>query len=186
MTKEELKKLGLDEEQIKEVFRLNGIAVNNAKKELETLETEAKTLQGQLEAANKEIESFKDLDLEGIKQAAEDYKTKFEEAEAKAKKELEEIQFEHELEGMARDFKAKNIKAALALLDKEELKESKNRKDDMKKAFESISEENSYLFGDDAPKGTGGSLGAGSKGDVPLKEKVQDFLTMANEASIRK
>ena len=68
MTKEELKALGLNDKQISEVFKLNGVAVNNAKgdlatkeTELETKDTEIKTLQRQLETANKEIESFKKL-----------------------------------------------------------------------------------------------------------------------------
>ena len=81
MTKEELKALGLNDKQISEVFKLNGVAVNNAKgdlatkeTELETKDTEIKTLQRQLETANKEIESFKELDIEEIKQRAEDYK----------------------------------------------------------------------------------------------------------------
>lgn len=166
MTKEELEKLGLTEEQIKNVFVINGKDIEKAKGELATKKTELETLQGQLITANKEIEGFKNLDVEGIKKAAEDYKTKFEEAEIEAKEELEKIQFEHELENAIRDSKAKNVKAVKALLDVEDLKDSKNRSDDIKQAIEATKTENDYLFGGSDPEGTGGSLGAGQKKTV--------------------
>lgn len=163
MTKEELLALGLTEEQIPGVFKINGIDVEKAKGDLETKETELKTLQGQLDIANKQIEDFKDLDVEKIKQAAEDYKIKFEDAEKKSKEEIEKLQFEHELEGAIRDSKAKNVKAVKALLDIESLKGSNNRANDIKLAIEATRTENDYLFGEMDPEGTGGSLGAGEK-----------------------
>lgn len=186
MTKEQLEALGLDEEQIKEVFRLNGIAVNNAKGDLETKETELADTKKLLEDANEKIQSFKDLNVDEVKKQAEDYKKDFEALEIKAKEDMEALKFEHELEGAIRDSKAKNVKAVKALLDIENLKASNNRKEDIEKALESTKEENDYLFESDEPAGTGGSLGAGTKANAPIKEKVQDFLTMANEANIRK
>lgn len=175
MTKEQLEALGLDAEQIKEVFKLNGIAVNNAKGDLDAKETELAETKKLLEDANKEIEGFKDLDVAGIKKAAEDYKIKFEETEQKAKEELEKVKFEHELKETARDFKAKNTKAVLALIDKEALLESKNRKEDIKKAFEEVAGENEFLFDVEdtqegkpkfsRPNGSGGPMSM-SKDDI--------------------
>lgn len=178
MTKEELLELGLTEEQIPGVFKINGIDVEKAKGELETKLKEVETLQGQLETANKEIEGFKNLDVEGIKQAAEDYKTKFEDAERKSKEELETLKFEHELEGAIRDSKAKNVKAVKALLDVEALKGSKNQIEDIKAAIEATKTENDYLFGENDPEGTGGSLGNGDKSNKdPVVEDLGSALT---------
>lgn len=146
MTKEELLALGLTEEQIKEIFRLNGIAVTNAKGDLTRKETELAALQGKLDTANKQIEDFKDLDVEGIKKAAEDYKIKFEDAEKKAKEDLEKIQFEHKLESALSGAKAKNIKAVKALLDTEGLKLNKDEIVGLNEQLEKLKEENDYLF----------------------------------------
>lgn len=165
MTKEQLLELGLSEEQIKEVFKLNGIAVNNAKgdlatkeTELETKDTEIKTLQRQLETANKEIESFKELDIEEIKQRAEDYKKKFEDAEKKAKEDLEKLKFDHLLEKALTGARAKNAIAVKALLDMEGLKLNNDEIVGLNEQLEKIKEENDYLFEvedtDPAPKFT--------------------------------
>lgn len=97
MTKEQLEALGLNEEQIKEIFRLNGIAVNNAKGDLATKITEVETLQGQLITANKEIEGFKELNIEEIKIKADKYKEDYEKLEIESKKEIDKIKYEHSL-----------------------------------------------------------------------------------------
>lgn len=178
MTKEELLALGLTEEQIAEIFKLNGIAVNAAKGDLDTKVKEVETLQGQLATANKEIEDFKGLNVDEIQKKADDYKKDFEALEIKAKEELAKVQFEHELEGMARDLKAKNLKAVLALVeDKETLLKSNNRKEDMKKVFETIAADNEFLFGEDMKAdGTGGSMGAGSKSKLAITKEQFNAL----------
>lgn len=146
MTKEELQALELTEEQIKEVFKINGKDIEKAKGDLKAKETELEDTKKLLADANKEIEDFKELDVEGIKARADDYKEKFEAAETKAKEELERVQFEHDLENAIRDSKAKNVKAVKALLDVESLSNSKNRKEDIKTALNVVAEENDYLF----------------------------------------
>lgn len=97
MTKEELLALGLTEEQITELFKINGKDVEKAKGDLATKEQELADTKKLLADANKEIEDFKELDVEGIKKAADDYKIKFEAAEQKAKEEIDKIKYEHSL-----------------------------------------------------------------------------------------
>ena len=146
MTKEELEALGLDAEQIKEVFKLNGIAVNNAKGDLSTKEQELADAKKLLDDANKEIEGFKDLDVEAIKAKAEDYKAKFEEAQEKAKEELDKVQFNHILENTLKGAKARNVKAVKALLDLEGLKLNEGKVVGLDEQLESIQKENEFLF----------------------------------------
>lgn len=190
MTKEELLELGLTEEQIPGVFKINGKDVEKAKGDLKGKEETIETLQGQLKTANKEIEDFKELDVKEIEKRANDYKEKFETAETEAKKKLENIQFEHELENAIRDSKAKNVKAVKALLDIETLKDSKNQIEDIKQALEATKEENDYLFGDDEPKGTGGSLGAGEKnkgnGDTSFTDTATGFIDAIREVQAKR
>lgn len=110
MTKEELLALGLAEEQIADVFKINGKDVEKAKGNLATKETELASTKEQLKTANTEIESYKSMDVEGIKKAADDYKAKFEAAETKAKEELETLKFNHAIENTLGSNKAKNLK----------------------------------------------------------------------------
>lgn len=146
MTREYLEGLGLEKEVIDKIMAEHGKGIEKIKTTLSAKEAELETLQGQLKKANKEIEGFKELDIDEIQKKADKYKEDYEKMEIKAKKDLEALEFKYELEGMARDFKAKNIKSVLALIDKENLLESKNRKEDMEKAFESVAEENEFLF----------------------------------------
>ena len=163
MKKEQLIELGLTEEQITEVFKLNGLAVNAAKAEVETKDTELASLKDQLGLANQQIESFKDLDVEGIKKAAEEYKTKFEETKLQSQKEIENLKFEHMLESKLINAGAKNVKAAKVLLNIEELRSSSNQEVDIETAISSVKESDPYLYKESDPVGTGGSMGAGSK-----------------------
>ena len=151
MKREYLKELGIEEEVINNIMAENGKDVEKAKTELITKETELKTLQGQLEQANTQIESFKGLDIEGIKKASDDYKKQYEDTKTKAEKDIADIKFNHDLESMARDYKAKNVKTVLALLDREALKGSNNRDSELKAAFDGIKTSDGYLFEDGKP-----------------------------------
>ena len=171
MTREQLKALGLTDEQIDAVMKENGKDIEKAKgdltakeTELETKTKEVETLQGQLDTANAEIESYKEMDIESIKAAADDYKKKYEKAKEDSEAEIESLKFEHSLESALSKAGAKNVKAAKALLDIESLKDSKNIDVDIETAITTLKESDEYLFGELDPQGTGGSLGNGGKG----------------------
>lgn len=125
---------------------------------------ELKTVQGQLSDANKTIDGFKAMDIDGIKKASEDWKTKYEQAEKDHAAKLDGLELDGKIESALREAKAKNAKAVRALLDMEALKSSKNRDADIKAAVEAVAAENAFLFGDDggprlnsgAPHGPGG------------------------------
>lgn len=117
MTKEQLEKLGLNEEQIKEVFKLNGIAVNNARGDLDTKVKEVETLTEQLKTANEEIEGFKDLNIEEIKTKADQYKEDFEKLERESKEEIERIKYEHNLNEYLGKFKFSNDRVKNSIME---------------------------------------------------------------------
>ena len=179
MTKEELKALGLTDDQIAEVFKINGKDVEKAKGDLTTKETELASTKEQLKTANTEIQSYKSMDIESIKKAADDYKTKFEEAESKAQKEIETLKFNHAIENALLKAGAKNVKAAKALLDIEILKASKNVDADIEAAIAKAKESAPYLYGETDPEGTGGSKGGGPKGGNNTGITKEDFNKMS-------
>lgn len=161
MNREFLKGLGLEDEAIDKIMAENGKDIEKFKSESKTKETELASVQKQLEDANKEIESFKEMDVEAIKKAADDYKAKYEKAQKDAEAEIEALKLEHSIESALKG--AKNVKAAKALLDMEGLRASKNIDKDMEAAITALKESDPYLFEEAEPAGTGGSLGAGAK-----------------------
>lgn len=179
MTKEELKELGLNEEQIKSVFKINGQDIENAKQGLSSKEAELKLAKQQLEAANedlkdanKEIQSYKDMDIDSIKKSADEYKEKYEQAQEDAKEQVENLKFANQLDQALIAAQAKNPKAVKAVLgDLEELKKAEDREEAINKALEEIKETDDYLFGakEENDEGTGGSLlgGQRNKKDEP-------------------
>lgn len=146
MTKEQLVALGLNEEQIAEVFKLNGLAIEDVKNKNTTLIQENENLKTQLTQANEQIEKFTEIDVEAIKTEAENYKAKFEQSEVNNAKKLADLELEFEIEKAILASGARNAKALKALLDTEALKESKNLKDDMQKQLDGLKESDSYLF----------------------------------------
>ena len=90
MKKEELLEIGLTDEQADKVFALNGRDIERQKSATETAREEAKALQTKLEEANGKIEEFTRMDIDGIKKAADEWKSKYESDTADLKKQLEE------------------------------------------------------------------------------------------------
>lgn len=80
--REFLKGLELGDETIDTIMAEHGKLVTKDKEEINGLKK-------QVDDANKEIQSYKDMDIESIKRSADEWKTKFEEIEANQKAEKE-------------------------------------------------------------------------------------------------
>jgi len=185
MNREFLKSLGLEDEAIEKIMAENGRDIEKFKSDAKAKETELASTKKQLVDANKEIESFKEMDVEAIKKAADDYKTKYEQAEKDAQAQIEALKLEHSIESALRG--AKNIKAAKALLDMESLKTSKNIDKDMEAAITALKESDPYLFEETPPPGTGGSLGGGAKKKTdPKPDGKNGFLDAIREVQVKR
>lgn len=154
------------------------------KNKFEAKEKEVETLQEQLETANQQIEDFKEMDIDAIKQAAEDYKTKYETEKANAQAELEKLQFEHAIEKALTGAKAKNAKAVRALLDLDGLKLNNGEIVGLNEQLEKIKEENDYLFEGEEEKVPQIIKPGGD--DTKASSGVLNISKLAEEASIRK
>lgn len=133
---------GLSKEIIDAIMEENGKDIENAKSKF----ADYAALKEQLAAANKTIEEFKGMDIDGIKQAAEEWKQKAEQAENEAKAKIADLEFESTLKEAVSSAKGRNAKAIRALLDVEALKASKNQSEDIRKALEEMKRTNDYLF----------------------------------------
>lgn len=157
-----LKGLNLSQEVIDKIMAENGKDIAAEQKKAESLET-------QVNDANAEIQKFKDMDIDGIKQAADDWKTKAEKAKSDADAQISEMKFDYALTAALTGAKARNSKAVKALLDMDGLKLNDGKIIGLDEQLSQIKEENGFLFESDEPaptivKGTnGGSGGIGGK-----------------------
>lgn len=109
-------------------------------------ETELALVKDQIANANKQIEDFKKLDVDGIKAAAEKYKAEYEAAQLKYQADIEKMQFDYAVEKALGEAKAKNIKAVRALLDLGSLKLVGEDLVGLKDQIDKVSAEAPYLF----------------------------------------
>lgn len=148
MNKKDLYELGIDEEIAQQIIVLHGKDIENHKSELETRKSELEALSKQLEEANKTIESFKAMDIDAIKAAADEWKSKAEQAQQEAEQKVKAVQFEHALQDRLRAEKARNIKAVRALLDMDKIKLSEDGTilEGLDDQLTAVKSENEFLF----------------------------------------
>ena len=154
MKREDLEKLGItDKEQVDAIMTLHGKGVEAHKTAAESAQAELKTSQDQLSKANETIEGFKKLDVDGIKQAADEWKSKFETAQNEAAEQMSKMKFDHALDGALAAAKPKDqtaTKAVKALLDHEGLKlQADGSILGLNEQLEKIKSEADYLFESD-------------------------------------
>lgn len=167
MKREELESLGLEKETIDKIMDMNGADIEREKANTKEAENERDKFKEQLDTATGELDKLKELKPEEMQTTIEklqgDLKAKDEEY---ANKEAERL-FQDTLSEAIKSAGGRNPKSVMALLNMEELKESKNQSEDIKKALEAVKESDAYLFGADEPfsnpvGGTGGSGGGDS------------------------
>lgn len=148
MKTEELIALGITEDQAKSILVINGKDIEATKAKFADYDD----LKTQITTANKTIQDFKDMDIDGIKKSADDYKLKFEQAETASQTKINELQFNHALDGALTGSKAKNTKVVKALLDTNGLKLNGEEIVGLKEQLEKIKTDNGYLFEDETPQ----------------------------------
>lgn len=112
MKREFLKELGIDDSVIDKIMAENGKDVEKQKKEAEkatekikNLELELETNKKTLSDANTQIEKFKEMDIEGIQESANEWKTKYESFQTEAENQKKE--FENKMKAQEYEFAAK-------------------------------------------------------------------------------
>lgn len=161
MKREFLEELKIDKEVIDKIMAENGKDVEAEKQKFNTQKTELDGLKNQLTEANKQIESFKGMDIEGIKKAADDWKTKAETAQSEAQKQIAQLQFDYALETELSKAGARNPKTIKALLNVEGLKNVDGNIIGLKEQLDKLKTDEAYLFVE-------GNNGGGA-GGTPLK-----------------
>ena len=103
------KEVNLTDAIIDSIISENGKDIEAAKakadksQEIENLKSQLSEKDKLIEEANVQIENFKGMDVEGTKKAADEWKTKFEQAAAEAK--TKETEYQQKLQEQAYEFK---------------------------------------------------------------------------------
>lgn len=168
MKRDDLKGLELPDEAIDKIMAWNGKDIEAAKGDNSTLTTELETTKAQLAEANAQIESFKEMDVDGIKAAADEWQAKAEKAQEDAAAEIASLKFNTALDSALNGAKAKNPKAVKALLNMDDMKLAETGEIvGLTEQLEGIKSENDYLFIADKepPKIVGGGNNQKLTGD---------------------
>jgi hypothetical protein len=198
MKTEFLKSLNLSQEVIDKIMAENGkdIAVEQKKaekviQERDSYKLKAESLETQVNDANTEIQKFKDMDIDGIKKAADDWKETAEKAKADADKQISQMKFDYALSAALTGAKAKNAKAVKALLDMDGLKFNDGKIVGLDEQLAQIKADNDYLFESDGPapefvKGTNGGSGSvgGKKPSEMTYTELCDYMAQNPGAEI--
>lgn len=137
----------LPKEVIDAIMEENGHDIENAKKAFADYDT----IKAQLEAANKQIEEFQGMDIDGVKKAAEDWKKKAEQVEKDAAKRIADMEFDGALKAAITKANGRNSGAIIGAIGSEKmeaLRNSKNQAEDIKAALDALQKDNAYLFGE--------------------------------------
>lgn len=138
---------GLSKEAIDAIMDENGRDIEKERSK----RADYDAIKEQLVAANKQIEDFKGMDIDGVRKAAEEWKAKAEQAERDASERIAEMEFNGTLREAITAAKGRNVKAISALLDVPTLRGSKNQAEDIKAALEALKQESGYLFDTETP-----------------------------------
>jgi hypothetical protein len=155
MKREDLKKLlgeSVADDVIDKIMAEHGKDIEKHKTDIGTLTTERDGLKAQLSDASKQIESFKGMDIEGVKKSADEWKAKAEQATRDAEAQVSKLKFDYALESALTGAKARNTKSVTALLNTELLKLAEDGSvSGLKEQLEKIQTEHDYLFVSDSP-----------------------------------
>ncbi len=169
LKKEDLTAQGLTQEQVNFVMA-------EYDKEVDSLKTERDQLKEQLSTAKDTLKSFEGVDVADLQNQIKKLTTDLENKDTELQQKLADRDFNDALKDAISASGARNVKAVMALLDSETLKSSKNQKEDIRKALETVKKDNDFLFVPEKPVPKMVSSTPG------INQAVDDKKTQANEA----
>ncbi len=149
MKREELKELGLTDEQIGSIMALHGVTVNELNSRVSTAEQQTTQYQEQLEKNQNELNDFKAnaKGNEDLTKQLEDLQSRFDEIKTSSEQQIADLKKSSAIDLALTQAGAKNIKAAKALLDSESLELTDEGLKGLDDQLAALKESDGYLFG---------------------------------------
>ena len=149
MKREFLKELGLTDEQIDKIMAENGGDIQREQEKLNEKVKELEIVSGQLTEANKTIKSYKDMDIDKIKQSSAEWEEKYNKAMGDLKTERES----NLLDKLLLSVNTHDADVVKGLLKKEELVFKDDNVLGLDKQIETLKKDKPYLFKEDNTDG---------------------------------
>lgn len=188
MKREFLKGLGLEDTVIDQIMDENGKDINKANEKVKTLEAEVNNTKELLTNANKEIDSYKSMDIEAIKKSAEDYKTKFETAEKDYQAKISQMEYDNKLGKYVDGLNLKNDiykKEVISRIKEKELKFDGDTLLGGEELVKGFKEQYAEAFNDTKPKPTFADSTPGSNATITKeafnKMSYKERVALKNE-----
>ena len=153
MKREDLKALNLEDAAIDSIMKLHGTDIETHKATINTVTGERDALKTQYGEATKQIESFKGLDIEGVKKAAADWEAKAKQAETDAAAQVAKVKFDYALEKeLQQTYKVKDVVAVRAHLKADAIQFTDDKFIGLKEQIEPLKTDKDFLFESDKPQ----------------------------------
>lgn len=188
MKREFLKGLGLEDTVIDQIMDENGKDINKANEKIKTLETEVNNTKELLTNANKEIDSYKSMDIDAIKKSADDYKSKFEQAEKDYQAKITQMEYDNKLDKYVGTLNLKNDiykKEVISRIKEKELKFDGDTLLGGEELVKGFKEQYAEAFNDTKPKPTFADSTPGSNATITKeafnKMSYKERVALKNE-----
>lgn len=154
MKREELKELGLTDDQINSVMASHGNTVNELNSQINELTQQSNEYKSQLDQNQAQLDKFKDgvNDNDELKQQVTDLQSQLDQNKSDSEQKIAGIKKDSAIDLSLTQAGAKNIKAAKALLDSDSLELSDDGVKGLDDQLKGLKESDSYLFKEDEPK----------------------------------
>lgn len=152
MKREDLKNLGLTDDQLESVMKLHGQDVESNKAryaDYDELKATNDSLTKQVEQAGKDLKKLSKLttDNEDLNKTVEDLRKAAKDAQDKASAEIQAVKLDNAINSGLSERKARNTKAVKALLDMDTIKFNEDGSlDGLTEQLDAISKDNGFLF----------------------------------------
>lgn len=149
MKREELKKIGLSDEQMDAVMAAHGQTVQSLNTQIATLQQSETDLKGQLSSRDKDLAKLQkdNKDNEELLGQIDSLKKQYKDLEKTSNDNLVKIQRESALNSLLVESKVKNPKAVAALLDDEKIVFKEGELSGAKEQIEALQKSDAYLLG---------------------------------------
>lgn len=185
MKTEFLKNLGITEQSVIDaIMAENGKDVNSAKGDTAKLETQVSDLQSQLNDRDSQLTELKNSvkDNEKLTNKITELENANKDATAKYESKIAEMQKTHATESEVRNYKAKNVKAVMALLDHGKIDFKDGNLTGIKEQLDELVKSDVYLFesvDNKPPVGTVPSNPPANGGTAPTSTSLADAVAKA-------
>lgn len=176
MKREQLKELGLTDEQVEAVIASHGQVTQSLNSQIATLQQSETDLQAQVAKHAGDLKKLQKNtgDNEDLKQQIKDLQKENADQEENYQKSLTKVQRDSALSSFLTESKVKNAKAVAALLDDEKIIYKDGELSGVKEQIDALKESDAYLF--DLGKKPGGYDPAGGGAPEKTYETFEDAM----------